>query len=68
MIEEPRCSERQCKHLLGVKQDDGVEITERPVCKAFPNGIPVEISYGDNLHLKPFSGDHGIQYEKEDSA
>ena len=39
------------------------ESTEMPVCAAFPDGIPFEISYGDNDHLMPVEGDHGIQYE-----
>jgi hypothetical protein len=47
-----------------VKQDGDDEETERPVCKAFPDGIPEEISYGDNLHLEPYPGDNGIQYEE----
>jgi hypothetical protein len=35
------------------------------VCEAFPvEGIPMEIGYGDNLHLDPFPGDHGIRFEK----
>ncbi|MFO7776003.1 MAG: hypothetical protein R6W89_09420 [Candidatus Hydrogenedentota bacterium] len=41
------------------------ETTEVVVCKAFPDGIPHEIAYGDNEHLTPFPGDHGILYEKE---
>lgn len=65
MLAEPRCSERRCKHLIGVKQANGTEETEVPVCKAFPDGIPHEIAYGDNLHLEPFPGDHGIQFEEE---
>lgn len=64
---EPRCSIRNCKHLIGVKQDpDENEESERVVCAAFPEGIPSVIAYGDELHLKPFPGDHGIQYEKKD--
>ena len=65
MIEEPRCSIRQCKHLMGVSQPDGTEESEVPFCRAFPTGIPDEIAYGDNLHLKPYPGDGGIQYEKQ---
>ena len=63
MLQEPKCSIRKCVHLIGVK-NDGDETTERVVCKAFPDGIPGEIAYGDNLHIKPFKGDHGIQYEE----
>jgi hypothetical protein len=63
MIDEPRCSERNCKHFLGVLQKSEEEVGERPYCAAFPGGIPDEIAYGDNDHVSPFPGDHGIQYE-----
>ena len=66
MIAVPRCYERRCKHFRGVKQDSpGDESTERVVCHGFSDGIPSEIAYGENLHLKPYPGDNGIQYEKE---
>jgi len=64
MIREPKCWNRKCKHFIGVKSD-GLELNERTFCKAFPEGIPKEIAYGKNLHLKPVDGDRGIQYEKE---
>lgn len=63
MLAEPRCSERRCKHFLG-PDNDGDETTERVICTAFPKGIPNNIAYGENLHLQPVVGDHGIQYEK----
>lgn len=63
MLAEPRCYTRNCRHFIGVK-NDGDEATERVFCVAFPDGIPDDISYGDNLHTKPFPGDHGIQYER----
>lgn len=53
MISEPRCFTRRCKHYTGIIQDNEDESTERPACEAFPNGIPDEIAYGDNEHLKP---------------
>ena len=65
MLEEPKCSMRDCRWFLGVKQDDESEETERVVCEAFPDGIPAEIAYGDNPHLKPYPGDNGIQFEAE---
>jgi hypothetical protein len=65
VIDEPRCSLRQCKHLIGVYWPNDSELGERPGCAAFPKGIPDEIAYGDNLHLEPFPGDHGIQFETE---
>lgn len=47
-----------------MSQPDGTERTERVVCAAFPDRIPDEIAYGDKLHLQPYPGDRGIQYEK----
>jgi hypothetical protein len=64
---EPKCYTRKCKHYIGVYQPDGTEMTEHNICKAFPKGtrgIPDEIAYGENLHISPFPGDHGIIYEK----
>lgn len=65
MIEEPKCSKRNCKHFQGVKWLGKDESTEVPVCAAFPRGIPAVIAYGDNPHTAPYKGDGGIQYEKE---
>jgi hypothetical protein len=62
MILEPKCSKRKCAHFVGVKQDGKNEKTERVICKAFPDGIPDEIAYGNNDHIKPMKGDHGIQF------
>lgn len=64
MLEEPKCSERRCKHFLGAKYLGSEEETEVVFCAAFPEGIPAEIAYGDNLHLVPFPGDGGIRYEQ----
>ena len=63
MITEPKCYTRKCIHYLGVSQPDGTELTEINICDAFPDGIPFQIAYGDNKHLKPYKGDHGIQFE-----
>lgn len=35
-------------------------------CKAFPNGIPLEIIREEVDHTKPYPGDNGIQYEPID--
>ena len=32
-------------------------------CTAFPDGIPAEIWLGENHHLDPVDGDHGIHFE-----
>ena len=66
MLIEPNCSKRNCKHLGAPIQPDGTELTESCACKAFPQGIPDEIAYGSNPHTKPYPGDNGIQYERED--
>jgi len=52
MILGPKCYDRGCIHYIGVSQPDGTELTERVVCKAFPDGIPNDIAYGDDLHFK----------------
>ena len=67
MLEKPKCFERNCKHFWGVSQPDGTELSERVVCAAFPNGIPDEIAYGTNKHVKPYPGDNGIQYERSEA-
>ena len=64
MLLEPNCSTRKCRHYQGVKWLGDEESSEVNYCEAFPGGIPYEIAYGDNLHLTPFPGDQGIQYEK----
>ena len=65
MIAEPICYIRSCSHFLGVKQDNEDEATERVYCKAFPDGIPNEIAYGVNKHLKPIAEqDNDIIFEK----
>lgn len=68
MIREPNCSVRDCVHFVGVRRSDlDNESTERPVCKAFPDGIPDEIAYGSNEHLTPVAGDGGIVFQKGDA-
>jgi hypothetical protein len=62
------CEARGCVHLLPASKkrdkDTGIpDISYR--CEAFPDGIPEEIRRGKNLHLKPYPGDHGVQYERD---
>lgn len=52
MLSEAKCFSRKCAHYEGADSDEEEE-NERHVCAAFPNGIPMEIAYGDNLHLIP---------------
>lgn len=51
MLQVPNCFNRGCKHYLGVTQPDGTERTERSICRAYPEGIPDDIAYGDDKHL-----------------
>ena len=56
MIEEPTCYTRQCAFFEGVKWLGDGEHTEVAYCKAFPGGIPNDIAFGQNKHLKPVKG------------
>ena len=62
MLIEPKCFGRGCIFFKGVEQSDGTEMTEKNVCFAFPDGIPLEIQNGENPHIEPVDGDNGIQY------
>jgi len=63
MKAEPKCYTRNCVHFLGMKYIGGLDETnERLICAAYPTGIPDPIAYGDELHIEPYPGDHGIQY------
>lgn len=64
MLLEPRCSERNCIHFQGVR-NDGDESTERVFCVAFPDRIPNKIAYGKNKHTRAVKGDHGIRFEED---
>jgi hypothetical protein len=62
-IVKPKCWLRNCKHFQKIaERRKGDPLSAFFVCAAFPRwpGIPREIAYGKNLHLKPFKGDHGI--------
>lgn len=32
-------------------------------CRAFPEGIPIEVAGGQVSHLDPLDGDHGVHFE-----
>ena len=71
----PNCYYRGCIHLGGVKGEPESnseyfcpEANERFCCKAFPDGIPHDIASGDNLHLEPYPGDHGITFQGKDAG
>ena len=65
MLMTSSCYFRKCKFYLGISQPDGTEMSEVHYCRAFPEGIPYEISAGENNHEKPLN-DQGneIVYEK----
>lgn len=66
MIIEAKCEKRNCVHYNGVLNDDDAELNERHYCSAFPDGIPVEIAHGDNLHLVPIENQsNNIVFKKE---
>lgn len=67
MLSEPTCFTRNCKHFLGVKQDNEDELTERVYCEAFLDKIPDEIAYGENEHNEPFPDqENNIIFEEGD--
>ena len=67
MLVEPNCSIRGCKHYLGVIQPDGTEMTETNYCKAYPDGIPGDIAYGDDKHLNARDDQNNdITFEKSE--
>ena len=63
MLREPKCFARDCVNFLGVNNEQN-ETKQLLICKAFLGGIPDVIAYGSDLHLKPFPGDRGLQFEK----
>lgn len=42
--------------------------SDRPACKAFPNGIPKKIMGGMYDHRYPYPNDNNIQFEKYERA
>ena len=65
MIVAAKCFNRKCNHYWGILQDNESEENERHHCAAFSDGIPKEIAYGGNKHLKPIEGqDNDIVFER----
>ena len=77
MKAEPQCRKRRCINFIGLRNTKAPSKKRTTVdgaiwiCKAFPfkdkKGIPDEIAYGKNLHLKPVGGDNGILYKRAKS-
>ncbi len=59
LIGPSRCFERECRYLTGIidvpnlAADCITDGAHRWACPAFPDGIPDDIAYGDNLHERP---------------
>ena len=49
-----------CKHYI--ISDDII-----PRCKAFPDGIPLEIFREEFDHTKPYKNENGIMFEEKDA-
>lgn len=59
MLAEPNCHKRSCIHFLGHQRADGTDETLAHICRAYPNGIPSEIAFGNDLHLEVKDGQTG---------
>ena len=51
MLTRPECLARNCVYWIGIEMKGDDESTERPYCRAYPDGIPEEIAYGNDKHL-----------------
>ena len=59
MLPESKCRTRLCKHYRGTRLLDlDNPNSEVNYCKAFRDGIPLEISYGENDHLELTGGEY----------
>ena len=55
------------RFVLYTRCDPCVHYLGDETCAAFPDGIPKEIRNGENYHLKPYPGDHGIRFELDET-
>lgn len=56
----PECM--ACRHL-----DRSPDATVNR-CTAFPDGIPLPLLRAERLHRSPYAGDHGVRFERAESA
>ena len=56
MVSACSCFKRMCKYYEGIKESNNPEPSGKHICKAFPNGIPDEITAGRDEHLRPLPG------------
>jgi hypothetical protein len=55
-----------CDHYDGVGvNNEGYQVQR---CKAFPNGIPIEITDGAEHHIKKIKGDNGVRFDNSSIA
>jgi len=48
----------RCTHFVGFRR--GIK---KPLCAAFPKGIPLLVSMMEHDHRESYPGDNGIQFE-----
>ena len=72
---EPKCFKRGCVYFATIKNQkykvgkvngkEYIDTEVSPKCIAYPDGIPEEIAYGDDLHNK-LRGDEAepVKFEK----
>ena len=66
MLIESFCELRGCKWFLGIYSPNDTEMGQNYTCKAFPEGIPGDITIGDNFHSEPLdSQENEIIFEME---
>ena len=55
MVKIPPCMD--CKNYIGRNNED------KDICKAFPDGIPDNVFWGDINHKTHIDGDNGYKFE-----